>query len=237
MAASSNPPRPLLAVALAALASALAALTSLRAPVARAGDAPGKGAPGKPAAPAAAPKGPPAADVQKAIDAGAGWLRQQFAKGFEDTSRSDCVELVVLTLAHAGANQSDAVFAKGLALLEKTEPRFTYRTSLLAMALAEVNPRLYQRKIAHCAQWLVDTQLSGGEWGYPGTANGPGFTPRGTTVAPPPPAEGSKPGDRAPRPKVAIRRGESHTAEAGAAGKGDFSNTQLAILALRSCRD
>jgi hypothetical protein len=197
---------------------------------ARAGDAP------------AAAAGPSAADVQKAIDGGAGWLRREFAKGFDDVGREDGVELVVLTLAHAGANASDPVFSKGVAVLEKVEPRYTYRTALLAMALAEVNPRLYQWKIAQCAQWLVDTQLAGGEWGYPGTANGPGFNPRGITVSPPPPPppEAAKAGDpkpdpHAPRAKVSIKRGDTQTSDV--VRKGDFSNTQLAILGLRACRE
>jgi hypothetical protein len=60
--------------------------------------------------------------------------------------------------------------------------------------------------------------------------------PRGVTVAPPPAPEGSKPGDKTPRAKVTIEKRGGATLDASAL-KGDFSNTQLAILALRSCRD
>src|SRR5687767_8617891 len=87
---------------------------------------------------------PTPAAVQKAIDSGNAWLRAQFQEAFADEAFTDPVELVVLTLAHTGANAQDPVFAKGLALLQKVEPRFTYRTALLAMALSEVNPRLHR---------------------------------------------------------------------------------------------
>jgi hypothetical protein len=177
---------------------------------------------------------PSPADVRKAIDAGTGWLRREFAGGFPDDTFHDAPELVVLTLAHAGSNLKDDVFAKGLALLEKTQPRWTYRTSLLAMALAEVNPRLYQAKIAHCAQWLVDTQLVGGEWGYPSAGTGRDMRPQPVLVEAPPPDADAKP-DAAPKERIAIKRRSSQTS--AAVLRGDFSNTQFAILGLRACRE
>lgn len=182
---------------------------------------------------ASAGDAPPPADVKKAIDRGVEWLRGQAREGFEDRTFHEPVELVVLTLAHCGANLSDPAFAKSLALVEKAEPRWTYRTALKAMALAEVNPRLYQSKIAHCAQWFVDTQLAGGEWGYPGPPEGSYLKTEGVQVAPPPAEEG-KPAD-APREKVAIARKVPATNYGTA--KGDFSNTQFAILGLRAARE
>jgi hypothetical protein len=187
--------------------------------------------------PARAADEPSASAVQGAIDKGASWLRAELERrGFVDETDHDLGELGVLTLAHAGANLQDKVFADGVKFLEKVELRFTYRTSLLAMALAEVNPRLYQARLVHCAQWLVDTQLAGGEWGYPGAFAGPGRLPDGIRVAPPP-AEANpaatKPG--APAPKVVITRRTSLTADQ--VMKGDFSNTQFAILGLRACRE
>lgn len=187
---------------------------------------------------------PKPAEVSAAIDRGAAWLRQAHAGGFRDETFHDLPELVVLTLAHCGANLKDKVFAEGLALLEATAPRFTYRAALQAMALQEVNPRLYERRIAHCAQWLVDTQLPGGEWGYPGAGEGLGAPVPGVLVEPPPPPEapkeeggkpGGKPGAKPARaPYVIVRRSSQTTA---GELKGDFSNTQLAILGLRACRD
>lgn len=210
-----------------------------------------------PAAARAGSDGPPVADVQKAIDTGAAWLRARFASGFRDETFHDEVELIVLALAHAGANLSDKVYAKAIETLEHVEPRWTYRTSLLAMALAEVNPRLYRRKIAHCAQWLVDTQLKEGEWGYPGTAAGEGHIAGGLKVQPPPEPEPDPTPAPAPAPGMGagtapgMSAGTKPAAKGsdrisivrqspvydGAGPKGDFSNTQFAILGLRACRD
>jgi hypothetical protein len=176
---------------------------------------------------------PAAADVQRAIDSGKAWLEKQFKGGVEDGSWQCPAELVLLTLAHAGGSANEPVFAKSLKVVEKVTPQFTYRTALLAMALAEVNPRLYQEKIAHCAQWLVDTQLAGGEWGYPGGAEERTHT--GVQVAPPKLPERDPKAEPKPRDKIVIARGESFTSEK--VMKGDFSNTQFAILGLRACRE
>ena len=181
---------------------------------------------------AAADDGPAPAVVQQAIDKGVAWLDHRFADGFPDETFHGPVELVVLTMSHAGANLKDPVFAKGVEILEKAVPRFTYRTALQAMALAEVNPRRYQSKIAHCAQWLVDQQLTGGDWGYPGPPDGSYLRMDGVTVPPPPPPEGAP---DAPLEKLVIER-RTPIDKAGTV-KGDFSNTQFAILGLRAARD
>jgi hypothetical protein len=194
-----------------------------------------------PARPAVAAEEPAPAAVAKAIEAGSAWLRGAFKEGFAGDKWSDPVELVALTLAHCGANLSDPVFRRAVETCEAQVPRFTYRTALLAMALAEVNPRQYQRKIAHCAQWLVDTQGAAGEWGYPGAHEGSYLKTEGVTVPPPeePGAEegakeGAKPSDR-PVAKWVLKRRDPPAALANA--KGDFSNTQFAVLGLRAARD
>jgi hypothetical protein len=189
------------------------------------------------AAPPAAPEGPSAGDVKKAIDAGVAWLESTMKGEWSDDTFHEPGELAILALAHSGVNLKDAVFAKGVAFLEKVQPKWTYRTAMLAMALAEVNPRLYQSKIAHCAQWLVDTQLAEGEWGYPGAIEGSQRKTQGVTVAPPPAPEGSKPGEPLPpQTKIVIqRRGSGITSDV--VMRGDFSNTQVAILGLRACRE
>lgn len=195
----------------------------------------------RPPAATAGEEGPKPAEVSAAIDRGVAWLHKAFEAGFEDASFHDLPELVVLTLAHCGANLKDKVFAAGLEKLEQIRPRFTYRASLQAMALAEVNPRLYEKTIAHCAQWLVDMQLPGGEWGYPGAGEGMGAAVPGVLVEPPPApeapkAEGAKPGAKpAARARYVIQRRSSTTSDR--VEQGDFSNTQLAILGLRACRE
>jgi hypothetical protein len=179
---------------------------------------------------------PDAKAIGASIDRGAAWLTTRFHDGFADTSWHAPTELVVLALAHAGVNLTDPVFRRGVETIEQAEPRFTYRTALRAMALAEVNPRLYQKQLAHCAQWLVDTQLLAGEWGYPGAPEGSYLKQEGYVVPPPPPPEDDpkRPAD-APRDRWAITRRIPAKTHVGV--KGDFSNTQLAILGLRACRD
>lgn len=188
---------------------------------------------------------PSAVAVKTAIEKGAAWLTAELQKSkpdekkpeFPDATDHDLVELAVLTLAHSGSSAKDKVFSEALEFLQKVELRFTYRTSLLAMALSEVNPRLYRTRLAHCAQWLVDTQLVGGEWGYPGAFEGTQRMPEGMRVAPPPPPETTeaerKPG--AAGAKIVITRRTSITSDRVLLG--DFSNTQFALLGLRACRE
>jgi len=182
-----------------------------------------------PAGPRAlADEGPSPAEVHRAIAAGAAWLKREHAGGFRSRTFTDPVELVVLTLSHAGVPHGDPVMARGIEMLETVPLAFTYRVSVLAMALERLNGRKYRGRLAHCAQWLVDTQLAGGEWGYPGSIQGPDQQPQAVAVDAPPPAE------EADGPVRIERR-----VEVASYGKqaGDFSNTQFAILGLRACRD
>lgn len=171
--------------------------------------------------PAAAEEGPPVADVHRAVASGVAWLKQAFTDGFPTATWHESVELVVLTLSHAGVPHSEPVFTKGLETIATVPLRYTYRVSVLAMALERINSRKYQERLAHCAQWLVDTQLAGGEWGYPGGLQGPQEQPRSVTVPSP---NGGGEIERRIRPETYGK------------AKGDFSNTQFAILGLRACR-
>lgn len=180
--------------------------------------------------PAEAGDGPSVQAVHEAIRSGAAWLKQEYGGEFQTRTWHEPVELVVLTLSHAGVPLSDPVLAKGLETIEQVPLLFTYRVSVLAMALERINSRKYRDRLAHCAQWLVDTQLAGGEWGYPGSIRGPDQQPGAVTVAEPPRAEG----EAADAPILIERKIE---VELYGGAKGDFSNTQFAVLGLRACRD
>jgi Prenyltransferase and squalene oxidase repeat len=178
---------------------------------------------------------PSTSAVQRAIARGADFLRARFQGGFADRSFHDEVEIVMLTFAHAGVSHDDPVFQAGLKVLETTKLRYTYRVSTLAMVLAQLDPWRYRQRLADCAQWLVDSQLPDGSWGYPGRIRDPHLLPPGApavTEGEGGSGGGSGPPDTKP---VEIQRRTDPAALEGVAG--DFSNTQFALLGLRACRD
>ena len=186
---------------------------------------------------AAESAGVPRMAVSKAIDAGASFLKRKYADGFNPRPWNSTLELVMLTLAHAGVKEDDEVFAKGLKALETCKLQYTYRVAALAMALKRIDKWKYRKRIAHCAQWLVSTQLADGEWGYPRSLRTPSDVPKPVTVDPPPEAEEifEKPDGAYSVPVVRIRKRKPKNLNIK--GVGDISNTQFAILGLKACHD
>ncbi len=173
--------------------------------------------------------------VDEAIRTGAAWLTKKYERGFDASGWNSTLELVVLTLSHAGVKPEDPVFKSGFEALLSCKLQYTYRVAALAMALQRIDPVRHQDRIAHCAQWLVDTQLPEGEWGYPDTLTTVEQAPKAVEVDPPKiekKAE-AKPGSSVPA--IRIKRNIHKTLNLKA--KGDFSNTQFAILGLRACHD
>ncbi len=173
--------------------------------------------------------------VDKAIDDGAAWLTKRFDRGFDSSSWNSTLELVMLTLSHANVKPDDPVYKKGLEALENTKLQYTYRVAALAMALQRIDAVKYQDRIAYCAQWLVDTQLPDGEWGYPDTLTSPTEVPKAVEVDPPRIEKKSEPKAGQTQSTVKIRRVISKKLNMKA--KGDISNTQFAILGLKACHD
>ena len=166
-------------------------------------------------------------EIHETIAKGREFLLKHFEEGIHIEKWYDTGELVMLTLAHAKVDRKHKVFVEGLKALETCELRTTYRVSCMAMALSEINPFAHRARLAHCAQWLVDMQQSDGSWGYPGHIKGPKDRPAAETIKPPDMPESHK------EPVVIMRRRSS--SEALPAPRGDFSNTQFAILGLRAC--
>jgi hypothetical protein len=81
----------------------------------------------------------------------------------------------------------------------------------------------------------VDTQLPGGEWGYPGAVQGREDATRALAVKPPSLPEPEAGRHPSKEPPVVIERHSEAAAFAGM--QGDFSNTQFALLGLRACRE
>ncbi|MDJ0974528.1 MAG: terpene cyclase/mutase family protein [Planctomycetota bacterium] len=179
------------------------------------------------------PATPDSKRVRDAIDRGAAFLLARYEKGFDTEKPHAVPELVLLTLSHAGTPHNHPVFKKALEATLTSKLRHTYRVSLAAMALSKINPYLYRARLAHCAQWLVDTQYEQGEWGYPGGRLGTANTGVKTDVKPPVTEEQAKGGPKADPIEIVSRVSKTNPVE----GQGDFSNTQFALLGLRACRD
>jgi len=170
--------------------------------------------------------------VNEAIDKGAAFLIKEFEKGIGNTSWVAPVELVVLTLHHANVKADHPVFVKCLEKLLESKLAYTYRVALQAMALHRLDPKKYQDRIAHCAQWLVDTQCMEGEWGYPGTLHDENALPKAVAVEPPQ-KEVAKGAPAGTQPAWNIRRRGRPDPKV----KGDQSNAQFALLGLRACQE
>ena len=179
--------------------------------------------------------GPTEAEVGKAIQSGADFLKKKYEKGFDAVAWNSTLELVMLTLSHAGVPPSDPVFQKGLKELETCKLQYTYRVAALAMTLQRIDSRKYQDRIAHCAQWLIDTQLPEGEWGYPDTLSSADQAPKAIEVEPPKVAKSATAGSGGTVSMIKIKRTPNKNLDMKA--KGDISNTQFAILGLKACLD
>jgi len=178
-------------------------------------------------------EGPSPSEVHEAIERGTAWLKKRIDGQLESETFHSVPELAVLTLSHAGVRLQDKVLAAALTEIVSNELTFTYRVSTLAMALGRINPYKYRARLAYCAQWLVDTQLPGGEWGYPGTVRGRTNETRAEHAKPPVTEKDAAGGPKAP--PIVITRRSDPARYAGA--QGDFSNTQFALLGLRACLD
>ncbi|MBI5361094.1 MAG: terpene cyclase/mutase family protein [Planctomycetes bacterium] len=169
------------------------------------------------------PKAPLQERVDKAIDKGLDYLKDKF-KG-KDFKGEDS-ELVLFTFLHAGLTKKDAIVKKAARDLMGKKLGRTYNVALLAMALEALDPMEYQDKIAECAQFLVDSQCPNGQWSYecPGwKTDAKSGTRKKAAVA--------SGGDKE---EPAIGRVEIKANPQQTLPDGDNSNTQYALLGLRS---
>ncbi|HYF00870.1 MAG TPA: prenyltransferase/squalene oxidase repeat-containing protein [Planctomycetota bacterium] len=173
------------------------------------------------------------ARVDKALQDASAFLLKKYERGFDAQAWNSPLELVMLSLSHAGVKPDEPTFQAGLKALETAPLRYTYRVSVLAMALQRIDAAKYRDRIAHCAQWLIDTQFADGDWGYPELLDDPVDVPPSTYDVPAPPAEkkAAKPGASAT--SVMLRRRMTLKPTL----KGDISNTQFALLGLKAAAD
>jgi hypothetical protein len=129
-------------------------------------------------------------------------------------------ELVLWTYLHGGMPENDPQFQALLkGILDKALER-TYNVALTAMILEELDHAKYLKRIAQCAQYLVDNQCANGQWGY----GDPSLFVLEVNVPPPPPK------GKAVRKVPILRKRDGPAA-------GDNSNSQYAMLGLRACHD
>jgi hypothetical protein len=170
--------------------------------------------------------------VQQAIERGIKFLKASnkspdFHNGYKNSD-----VLLLWTFIHAGVPESDPMFKRLFDGCMSEALEKTYKVSLLAMCLEELDRVKYQEKIAHCAQFLVDNQCKNGQWNY----GSPTEHIKDVKVPPPPQASGKpRPIDKDNKPKVvqavAVKKMKEGPDE------GDNSNSQYAALGLRACFD
>jgi hypothetical protein len=160
---------------------------------------------------------PKARSLDEAVRDGMAFLKAK-APLFAVEAKSD--ELVLWTYVHGGMPENDPQFQSLLkGILEKPLER-TYNVALTAMVLEELDRTKYQKRIAQCAQYLVDNQCTNGQWGY----GDPSIFAADLILPPlPPKSKGLR--------KVPITRKRDGLAA------GDNSNSQYAMLGLRACHD
>jgi len=155
--------------------------------------------------------------LDEAVRDGMAFVKSKSAL-FAVEGKSD--ELVLWTYVHGGMPENDPQFQALLkGILEKPLER-TYNVALTAMVLEELDRVKYQKRIAQCAQHLLDNQCANGQWGY----GDPSLFVLEVTVPP-------------PAPKSKIVRKVAITRKRDGPAAGDNSNSQYAMLGLRACHD
>ena len=156
----------------------------------------------------------------------------------------DSDELLLWTFLHGGVSEAHPRFQELLSRVLEAKLERTYKVALQAMVLEELDRVKHQRRIAQCAQFLIDNQTRKGHWGY-GEATRfvddvPTPTPRksvatGGSGKPKAPRDFAKQGERPPKPKVVSTI--TVTKKRDGADQADNSNSQYAALGLRACHD
>jgi len=155
--------------------------------------------------------------LDDAVRGGMAYLKARVGS-FAKESKSD--ELILWTYYQGGLPEGDPEFQTALKLLLEKKLEKTYNVALMAMLLEDLDRVKYQKRLAQCAQFLVDNQCANGQWGY----GDPSIFVESVVVPPPlPKGKGVR--------SVPIARKRDGPAA------GDNSNTQYALLGLRACHD
>lgn len=178
--------------------------------------------------------------VDQGIQKGIAFLRKAGSPASHE-GMNDSDELILLTLLHAGVQAADPKVQELLKRVLEAPIGQTYKAAVQAMALEELDRVRYQKRIYHCAQFLVDNQATNGQWHY-GTPTIFDEPPTGT-----PTEAGRRPAPSEPRvfdasapqpgvkPQVLLRIPLRKRRDGG--DRGDNSNSQYAALGLKACHE
>ena len=168
--------------------------------------------------------------VDEAIARGIVFLKTAESHGHNQIPH--CDELILYTFIVSGVPATDERFQKLLQRVLTEEPTFTYRVTLQAMLLEELDRVKYQDRIALCAQFLVDNQCVNGQWSYgEKTTLGKDDSVASTGGKTQPREISAGKGKPQVLRRITIRPQRSGPAD------GDNSNSQYAALGLRACHD
>jgi hypothetical protein len=187
-----------------------------------------------PASPVDAPP-PPGVDPQKvesAITRGCDWLCTDLDKKMapynwaNEGNQSNNV-LILYTLIKAGGIQrTRPEFQQVLDSVLNRAIESTYQAAVTAIALEALDSQKYSSYIKNCAQFLIDNQCDNGQWDY----GKPVELPKANVVNTPDVAN-----DPARKGNTTVKT--SLTRRGRGRPEGDNSNTQYALLGLRSCEE
>jgi hypothetical protein len=177
--------------------------------------------------------------VEQAIARGIAFLKTSDSP--DSAIGSDSDELKLLTFVHGGVPESEPVFQDLLKKCLERKPEKTYRVSLLAMCLEEIDRVRYQDQIALCGQFLLDNVKSNGGFGYgePTAATpeaGSVATKKGDAFKPKKPPGPIDPNEKV-KPEVTKHIHLKKSKEGPEALRSDNSNSQYGALGIRACHD
>jgi len=195
------------------------------------------------------PKDPPKGGFKISSEVNQVKVEQAIARGiaFLKTSDSpdsaiggDSDELKLLTFIHGGVPDNDAAFTALLAKCLERKLEKTYKVSLLAMCLEELDRVKYQDKIALCGQFLLDNIKPNGGFTYgEPTAAAPEASsiPGKKDVSSKPKKPGPINPDEKQKPEVVKHITLKKTREGAEGQRTDNSNSQYGALGIRACHD
>jgi hypothetical protein len=170
--------------------------------------------------------------IDEVIDKGVDFLLE--GKQVEKWMKRQEIELVVLTLLHAGVNpKKNTWLANAIQKIAASKLEKTYNVAVTAMALELADRSRYQYRIAECAQALVNYQCKNGQWDYPSKYEPNQGQPKITGETAEPKEiitdQEVKPSTTKAMKKIIVKQTNPKRGE-----KGDNSNTQFALLGLRA---